>query len=88
MTEEQHHWQTVAGALLSRHYGLTLTSVKRFTSLPCRRPVFGRMRRLTIWLRSMTSNVSMSVTISSCRRRSAWPMSYGSYANCLATDGG
>lgn len=24
MTEEQHHWQTVAGALLSRHYGLTL----------------------------------------------------------------
>lgn len=24
MTEEQHHWQTVAGALLNRHYGLTL----------------------------------------------------------------
>ncbi|MEB7586096.1 toxin [Serratia rubidaea] len=24
MTEEQHHWQTVAGVLLSRHYGLTL----------------------------------------------------------------
>lgn len=24
MTEEQHHWKTVAGALLSRHYGLTL----------------------------------------------------------------
>lgn len=24
MTEEQHHWQTVADVLLSQHYGLTL----------------------------------------------------------------